>query len=87
MGRLNVKVHWCCCDRKTRAACAQSVTLAARNNRDPAPQSLYYCLFAPHISWCCSPRTSRSCWNTHSTQRQPRGSGCNSACSILQLDK
>ena len=30
--------------------CAKLRTVAASNNRDHAPQSLYYCLFAPHIS-------------------------------------
>jgi len=29
--------------------CAKLRTVAASNNRDHAPQSLYYCLFAPHI--------------------------------------
>jgi len=43
------------------------------SNRDHAPWSLYYCLFAPHI-YCCSLRTSRI---TQSTQRQRRG--CNNA--------
>jgi len=28
--------------------CAKLRTVAASNNRDHAPQSLYYCLFAPH---------------------------------------
>ena len=42
-------------------------------------RSLYYCLFAPHISGCYSSRTSRSWWTTHSTQRHPRD--CNSQAS------
>jgi len=29
--------------------CAKLHTAAASNNRDHAPRSLYYCLFAPHI--------------------------------------
>jgi len=29
--------------------CAKLSSVAASNNRDHAPQSLYYCLFAPHI--------------------------------------
>jgi len=28
--------------------CVKLHTVAASNNRDPAPQSLYYCLFVPH---------------------------------------
>jgi len=50
-------------------------TVAASNNRDHAPQSLYHCLFVPH--GCCSSGTSCSWWITHSKQRQLRG--CNSA--------
>jgi len=43
------------CDWKTRAACAQklhTVPVAASNNRDHMPWSLYYCLFAPHMYGC-----------------------------------
>ena len=50
-------------------------TVTASNNRDQTTRSLYYCLFAPHICGCCSSRTSRSWWITHSTQRHRRG--CN----------
>ena len=55
-----------CWDWKARAACAESFTLAASNNRVHMPWSLYYCLFAPHI-YGCSLRTSRSWWITQST--------------------
>jgi len=39
-----------CCDRKAWAASAQKLhTVAASNNRDHIPWSLYnYCLFTPH---------------------------------------
>jgi len=42
--------------------CAELRTAAASNNRDHSTRSLYYCLFAPRILWCCSSRTSRSWW-------------------------
>jgi len=51
-------------------------TVAASNNRDHMPRSLYYCLFAPHICRCYSSRTSYSWWTVHSAQHQR--SGCNS---------
>jgi len=50
-------------------------TVAASNNRDHTPRSLYYCLLVPHIYGCYSSHTSRSWWIEHSTQRQWRG--CN----------
>jgi len=56
--------------------CAKLHTVEASNNRDHGLQSLYYCLFAPHIYGCCSLRTSCSWCITHSTQHQWRG--CNS---------
>jgi len=46
--------------------CAKLHTVAANNNRDHAPRSLSYCLFAPRIYGCCSSRTSRSWWIAHS---------------------
>jgi len=42
--------------------CAKLHTVAASSNRDHAAQSLYYCLFAPHIYAYCSSRISRSWW-------------------------
>jgi len=62
--------------------CAKLHNVAASNNRNQAPQSLYYCLFAPHIYGCCSSRTSRSWWIAHLTQRQRRD--CNNFPSFLQ---
>jgi len=50
--------------------------------RDSTPQSLYYCLFVPHIHGCCSSCTSRSWWIAHSTQRYLRG--CNNIPTFLQ---
>jgi len=76
---------FCCCSESTHNIVLRSEipsgmsaklhTVAASNNRDHAPQSLYYCLFAPHMCWRFSSRTSSSWWITHSTQRQR--SGCN----------
>jgi len=55
--------------------CAKLHTVAASSNRDHASQSLLLLLVrATHI-YCCSSRTSRSWWITHSTQRHRRG--CN----------
>jgi len=50
---LQLKTISCsaCCDRKSPSGmCAKLRTVAASNNREHAPQSIYYCLFAPHIS-------------------------------------
>jgi len=42
--------RWYCCDWKSRSGMwAKLRTVAASNNRDHAPRSLNYCLFAPHI--------------------------------------
>jgi len=60
------------CLESPSSNCAELRTVAASNNRDHAPQSLYYCLFVPHM-WCCSSSTSNWWLITHSTQRQPRG--------------
>jgi len=56
--------------------------VAASNNRDHAPRSLYYCLFAPLIYGCCCSCTFRLWWTVHSVQRQWRG--CNNIPSFLQ---
>jgi len=61
--------------------CAKLRTVAASNNRDHATRSLYYCLFAPHICWCCSSRTFRSWRTAHSVQRQRRC--CNKIMNYL----
>ena len=55
--------------------CPKLHTVAATNNRDHMPWSLYSCLFMPHVYRCYSLRTSRSWRIAHSTQRQLRG--CN----------
>ena len=56
--------------------CAKLCTMAASNNRDHVLQSLLLLLaHATHIYFCSS-RTSRSWWNTQSTQHYRRG--CNS---------
>jgi len=43
-------------------------TVEASNNRDPTSCSIYFCLFATHIYWRCSSRTSRLWRIAHSTQ-------------------
>ena len=50
--------------------CVKLHTVAASNNRDHTPRSLYCCLFTPHIYRCCSSPTFRSWWTAHSAQRQ-----------------
>jgi len=62
--------------------CAKPHIEAASNNRDYMPQSLYYCLFAPHVYGCFSSCTSRSWRIAHSMQCQQRG--CNNIPSFLQ---
>jgi len=60
--------------------CAKLHIVAAGNDRDHTPWSLYYCLFMPHMFGCCSSRTSRSWWTTHLMQHQWR------SCNITQLN-
>ena len=65
--------------------CAKLHIVAASNNRDNIPWSLYYCMFTPHIYGCYSSCTSCSWWITHSMQRQLRG--CNMSnwnCLLIQ---
>jgi len=62
--------------------CAKLRTVAASNNGDHARNLSYYCLFALHILWCYSSRTSRLWRITHLTQHQRRG--CNNIHSFLQ---
>jgi len=52
--------------------CAKFHTVAASNNRDLSPQSLYQRLFVPLFYGCYSSGTSRSWWIAHLTQRQRR---------------
>ena len=71
-----------CCDRKSRAACAQSLNAAASNNRDHASQSLLLLLArASHIYFCPS-HTSHSRWIIQSTQHHRWG--CNNIPYFLQ---
>jgi len=77
----NMRVHWMatpqdCCDRKSRAAYAQSFAPwhQATIEISQRDHSIIACLRQTHIS--CSSRTSRSWWITQSTQHRRRG--CNS---------
>jgi len=57
-----------CCDRKSRAACAQSFAPWQQATVEIMRRNLsYYCLLALHILWCCPSRTSHSWWITQST--------------------
>jgi len=63
-----------CCDRKSRAACAQSFALwqQAATEFTCHGHSIIAC--SCHIyEWCCSSRTSRWWWITQSTQHHRRG--------------
>jgi len=53
--------------------------------RHSTPQSLFYCLFVPHVYGCCSSRTSHSWWITHLTQRQRRG--CNNVPDNIFIER
>jgi len=55
--------------------CAKLHAVAASNNTAHPTRLICYWLFTSHIYWCCSSRTFRSWWTTHSAQRQRRG--CN----------
>jgi len=62
--------------------CAKLHTMAASNNKGHPTRSLYICLFAQHMYWCCSSRTSRLGWIEHSTHCQLRD--CSNIPFILQ---
>jgi len=55
LANQDVNKHLCtwCCDLKAKALhcgkCAKLRTMAASNNRDHTPRSLYYCSFTPHV--------------------------------------
>ena len=67
----------CVCDRKSRAARAQSFAPRQQATTEFMSRNLsYYCLLTLHIQWCYSSRTSRSWWITQSTQRHRRGCNC-----------
>jgi len=70
-----------CCDRKARAACAESFALWQQATIEIMRRNhSLFCLFSPRIYGCCSSRTSRSWLIAHSTQRQPRR--CNSSRAV-----
>jgi len=76
-----------CCDRKARAACAQSSHCGSKQQtieimRHNQYHSIYLLLVRATYMWCCTSRTSRSWWITHSTQRPRRG--CNNIPSFSQ---
>ena len=65
-----------CCDRKSRAACAQSFALWQQATTEFTCHDHSIIICSRHIYvWCCSSRTSRSWWITQSTQHHQRG--CN----------
>ena len=70
--------HWCCCDRISCAAYAQSFALWQQATIDI---TLLLLVHATDI-YCCSSRTSRSWWVTHSTQRQPERLQQQSTCYV-----
>ena len=69
-----------CCDRKSRAAYAQSFALSQQATIEFTchDHSVIACSRHIHVR-CCSSRTSRSWWITQSTQHHRRG--CNTAMS------
>jgi len=68
---------WYCCDRKSRAAYTQSFALWQQATIEFACHDHSIIACSRHTyEWCCSSRTSRSLWITHSTQHLRRG--CNS---------
>ena len=72
-----------CCDRKCRAAYAQSFALWQQAIIEFTCHDHFIIACLRHIYvWCCSSRTSRSWWITQSTQRYRRG--CNNIPSFLQ---
>jgi len=65
-----------CCDRKSRAACAQSFALWQQATIEFTCHDHSNIACSRHIYvWYCSSRTSRSWWITQSTQHHRRG--CN----------
>ena len=76
-----IRAHlWYCCDRKSRAAYAQSFALWQQATIEFTCHDHSINACSRHIYvWCCSSRTSRSWWITHLTQHHRRG--CNT-CMI-----
>jgi len=67
-----------CCDRKSRAACAQSFAPWQQATIEITCHDHSIIAFSRHIYvWCCSSRTSRSWWIAHSMQHHRRG--CNNS--------
>jgi len=77
------RYHWrWCCDRKSRAAYAQSLALWQQATIEFTCHDHSIIACSRHIYvWCCSSRTSRSWWITQSTQHHRRG--CNTAKAHL----
>ena len=80
MGFFTVKRRHCC-DRKSRAACAQSFALWQQATIEFTCHDHSIIACSRHIYvWCCSSRTSRSWWITHLMQHHRRG------CNNTKLD-
>jgi len=74
---------WYCCDRKTRAACAQDFALWQQATIEFTWHDHSIIACSRHIYvWCCSSGTSRSWWIRHLTQHHRRG--CNNIPSFSQ---
>ena len=74
---------WWCCDRKSRAAYAQSFALWQQATIEFTCHDHSIIACSRHIYvWCCSSPTSRSWCITQSTQHHRRG--CNNIPSFLQ---
>ena len=81
--RENVEPCVQCCDRKSRAACAQSFALWQQATMEFTchDHSIIACSRHMYVS-CCSSRTSRSWWITQSTQHHRRG--CNNTTCLRE---
>ena len=80
--QLDITDLYYCCDRKSRAAYAQSFALwQATIEITCHDHSIIACSHHIYV-WCCSSHTSRSWWITQSTQHHRRG--CNNILSFLQ---
>jgi len=72
----------CCCDRKSRAVCAQSFASWQQETIEFTCHDHSVIACSRHIYlWCCSSCTSRSWWITQSTQHHRRG--CNNVCCYM----
>ena len=77
IGMSMARPSWCC-DRKSRAAYAQSFALWQQATIEFTCHDHSVTAYSRHIYvWCCSSRTSRSWWNTQSTQHHRRGCNIN----------